>query len=251
MEKTAHFQYILRIADNCLIYGQRLSEWCGHGPVLEEDIALANTSLDYLGQATHLLKYAGEVEGSERDEDQLAFLRDADEYCNLLIAELPNGDYSYTIARQFLFSTWYLLFLEELQKSSDTFLAGFAEKSIKELRYHVQHASDWVLRMGDGTAESHERIQDSFKKLWEFTPEFFMMDELDHEALKNSIGVDCSALKSEWLEKVSVVMTEATLEIPSEVWGQRGGRQGKHTEYLGFILSDMQYMQRTYPNAKW
>ncbi len=251
MEKTLHFQYILRIADNCLIYGQRLSEWCGHGPVLEEDIALSNTSLDYLGQATHLLKYAGEIEGLGRDEDQLAFLRDADEYTNLLITELPNGDYSYTIARQFLFSTWYLLFLEKLQKSSDTFLAGFAEKSIKEVRYHVQHASDWVMRMGDGTTESHDRIQISFQKLWEFTPEFFMMDDLDNAAVVSMIGVNCVELKTSWFDAISSVMKEATLEIPAEVWGQRGGRQGKHTEYLGFILSDMQYMQRTYPNAKW
>ena len=251
MDKTSHFQYILRIADSCLIYGQRLSEWCGHGPVLEEDIALSNTSLDYLGQATHLLKYAGEIEGAGRDEDQLAFLRDADEYRNLLITELPNGDYSYTIARQFLFSTWYLLFLEKLKNSKDTFLAGFAEKSIKEVRYHVQHAADWVLRMGDGTTESHERIQTSFQKLWEFTPEFFMMDDLANAAAADMIGVDCSLLKTQWLDSVSGVMKEATLEIPAEVWGQRGGHQGKHTEYLGFILSDMQYMQRTYPNAKW
>lgn len=251
MDKISHFQYALRIADNCLIYGQRLSEWCGHGPVLEEDIALSNTALDYLGQATHLLKYAGEMEGAGRDEDQLAFLRDADEYRNLLITELPNGDYSYTIARQFLFSNWYLLFLEKLKGSRDAFLAGFAEKSIKEVRYHVQHASDWVLRMGDGTAESHQRIQESFHKLWEFTPEFFMMDELDQQALQSGIGVDCAALQSEWLQKITTVIEEATLVVPAEVWGQRGGRQGKHTEYLGFILSDMQYLQRTYPNAKW
>lgn len=251
MDKTSHFQYILRIADNCLIYGQRLSEWCGHGPVLEEDIALSNTALDYLGQATHLLKYAGEVEAAGRDEDNLAFLRDADEYRNLLITELPNGDYSYTIARQFLFSAWYLLFLEKLQQSKDTFLAGFAEKSIKEVKYHFQHAADWVLRMGDGTEESHNRIQESFHKLWEYTPEFFMVDQLDEEAIRDGIGPDCRELKLAWQEKITSIMKEATLEIPADAWGQRGGRQGKHTEYLGFILSDMQYLQRTIPNARW
>lgn len=245
------FEYLLRIADNSLIYGQRLSEWCGHGPVLEEDIALTNTSLDYIGQATNLLKYAAEIEGEGRDEDALAFLRDAEEYRNLLITELPNGDYANTIARQFLFSSWYLLFLEKLKFSTNVFLAGFAEKSIKEVRYHVQHSSDWMLRMGDGTEESHQRIQNAVDQLWVYTPEFFMSDELDSWALQGGVGVDLSSLESKWNEHVKNILTEATLAIPNDGWGHRGGRQGKHTEHLGFILADMQYLQRTFPGAKW
>jgi ring-1,2-phenylacetyl-CoA epoxidase subunit PaaC len=251
MTRPELFEYTLRIADNCLIYGQRLSEWCGHGPVLEEDIALANTSLDYLGQATSLLKYAATVEGAGRDEDQLAFLRDIDGYKNLLMVELPNGDYATTIARQFMFSSWYYLFLEKLQASTDDFLKGFAGKSIKELRYHVQHSRDWVLRMGDGTENSHNRIQKAFNELWEYTPEFFMGDELDAEAVRTGTGVDLSAIQPLWRNAIAATLEEATLQLPADGWGQRGGRSGKHTEHMGFILAEMQYMQRTYPGAKW
>lgn len=250
--KSDHlFDYILRTADNCLIYGQRIAEWCGHGPVLEEDIALSNTALDYLGQATNLLKYAAQIEGKGRTEDDIAFLRDASEFKNLLIVELPNGDYGYTIARQFLFSSFYLLYLEKLCGSKDEFLAGFAAKSIKELKYHVQHAGDWVLRMGDGTEESHQRIQKAINELWEYTPEFFIVDELDNEAISTGIGVDVAALKEQWKQNVSDIITEATLQVPADGWGHKGGRLGKHTEHLGFILSDMQYLQRMYPGAKW
>jgi len=245
------YQYVIRLADNCLIYGQRISEWCGHGPVLEEDIALSNTALDYLGQATNLFKYAALVEGNDRDEDQLAFLREASEYRNLLLLELPNGDYATTIARQFLYSNFYLLLLEKLTASTDEFLKGFAEKSIKEIRYHVQHSSDWVLRMGDGTEESHQRIQKAFNELWEYTPEFFMADELDEVAALSGVGVAFPALKQPWLERVSAIMTGATITVPADAWGQRGGKQGKHTEHLGFILAEMQFLQRAYPGAKW
>jgi ring-1,2-phenylacetyl-CoA epoxidase subunit PaaC len=245
------FEYVLRIADNALIYGQRLSEWCGHGPVLEEDIALANTSLDYIGQATNLLKYAAELEGKGRTEDDIAFLRDAWDFKNLLIVELPNNDYAYTIARQFFFAHWYLLFLEELQSSSNEFLKGFAEKSIKEIRYHVQHASDWMLRLGDGTEDSHARMQNAVNQLWEFTPEFFMMDELDQWAIAENIGVNCEGFKAQWRHNIESVITEATLVLPPDAWGQRGGRSGKHTEYLGLMLAEMQFLQRAYPGAKW
>lgn len=245
------FEYVLRIADNSLIYGQRLSEWCGHGPVLEEDIALANTSLDYIGQATNLLKYAAEIEGKGRSEDDIAFLRDAWDFKNLLIVELPNKDYAYTIARQFFFAHWYLLFLEELKSSSNEFLKGFAEKSIKEIRYHVQHASDWMLRLGDGTEESHERIQNAVNQLWEFTPEFFMMDELDQWAISENIGVNCEVFKAQWRHNIESVISEATLVLPPDAWGQRGGKIGKHTEYLGLMLAEMQFLQRAYPGAKW
>ncbi len=253
MMKTENqlLEYVLRIADNALIYGQRLSEWCGHGPALEEDIALSNTALDYLGQATSLLKYAAEIEGKGKDEDVLAFHRDVTEFKNLLITELPNGNYANTIARQFFFSSWYLLFLEKLQSSSNEFLNGFAQKSIKELRYHVQHASDWMLRMGDGTEISHQRLQEAVNYLWEYTPEFFMGDELDKWALENGIGVDLIQLESEWKSKVNSVLSEATIDIPADGWGQRGGRLGKHTEHLGFVLAEMQHMQRSFPDAKW
>lgn len=244
-------EYVLRIADSALIYGQRLSEWCGHGPALEEDIALSNTALDYLGQATSLLKYAAVIEGKGRDEDALAFLREVADFKNLLITELPNGNYANTISRQFFFSSWYLLFLEKLQSSRDEFLSGFAQKSLKELRYHVQHASDWMLRMGDGTEVSHQRLQDAVNALWEYTPEFFMMDELDQWAIENGIGVDCAEIETEWRSRIQQVLLEATLEIPANGWGQRGGRIGKHTEHLGFVLAEMQHMQRSFPGAKW
>ncbi len=251
MNKEQQFEYLLRIADNALIHGHRLSEWCGHGPVLEEDIALSNTALDLIGQATNVLKHAAGLEGNGRDEDQIAFLRDAWDYRNLLITEQPNGDYAHTIAKQFFFSTFYALFLDKLQSSSDEFLRGFAEKSSKEVRYHVQHSSNWIVRMGAGTEESKQRIQTAIDALWEYTPEFFMEDETDKAAASSGYGVDINSLKEEWLQKVKETLDEATLQMPAEGWGQRGGKQGKHTEHLGFILAEMQFLQRAYPGAKW
>lgn len=247
----AHFEYLLRIADNCLIHGQRIAEWCGHGPILEEDIALSNTSLDYIGQATNVYKHAAELEGNGRDEDQLAFLRDAPEFKNVLLLELPNGDYSYTIAKQFLFSSWYYFFLEKLTQSSDDFLKAFAEKSIKEVKYHVQHSRDWVLRMGDGTEESHQRISKSIQELWEYTPELFEMDDVDQQMLSEGKGVDLKALHASWYQLVTDTLKEATIGIPADGWGHSGGKKGRHSEYLGFILAEMQFLQRAYPNAKW
>lgn len=251
MNKEQQFEYLLRIADNVLIHGQRISEWCGHGPVLEEDIALSNTALDSLGQATNLLKHAAELEGKGRDEDQIAFLRDASEYKNLLLVELPNGDYATTIAKQFFFAQFYELFLEKLKSSTDEFLRGFAEKSIKEVRYHVQHSSSWVIRLGDGTAESKQRIQTAIDALWEFTPECFMEDDLDKAAADSGYGVALSSIKEAWHTKVKETLEEATLQMPAEGWGQRGGKQGRHTEHLGYILAEMQHLQRAYPGAKW
>lgn len=244
-------EYILRIADNTLILGQRLSEWCGHGPVLEEDIALSNISLDYFGQATHLLKYAAEIEGKGRDEDDFAFLRDDIEFRNLLMVELPNGDYAFTIARQFFFSAWYQLFLEKLCLSKDEFLKGFATKSLKEVKYHLQHASDWVIRMGDGTDESKQRIMKAVSDIRDFLPECFMLDELDEWALGEAIIPDITSLKEDWNKLVLDVFTEAGLELPESGWGQKGGKTGRHTEHLGFILAEMQHLQRSYPGAKW
>lgn len=251
MQNKDLFDYVLRLADTSLIYGQRISEWCGHGPVLEEDIALSNTALDYLGQATNLFKYAAEIEGGTRDEDQIAFVRDLPEYRNLLMVELPNGDYAVTIARHFLFSQYYFLFLEQLQKSGNEFLSGFAQKSIKEVRYHLEHSSNWVKRMGDGTEESHNRIQKAINQLWEYTGEFFDMDELDTKMLNAGIGVDNASLKTTWRTRVEAVATEATLSVPADGWHHSGSKSGKHTEHLGYILAEMQYLQRTFPNAKW
>lgn len=245
------FEYALRLGDTSLIYGQRLSEWCGHGPALEEDIALTNTALDYLGQATNMLKFAAEIENQGRDEDKLAFLRDVPDFKNLLICELPNGDYGYTIARQFLFTSYYYLYLRELAKSKNEFFKGFAEKSIKEVRYHWQHSSDWMKRLGDGTAESHQRLQTALNEIWEFTGEMFTNDTLDEAAMSSGIGVDNASLKPEWDQIVSSIISEATLIKPEDGWFHKGGKIGKHTEHLGYILSDMQFLQRTYPNSKW
>lgn len=251
MNKEQQFEYLLRIADNVLIHGQRISEWCGHGPVLEEDIALSNTALDLLGQTTNLLKHAAQLEGKGRDEDQIAFLRDAADYKNLLLVELPNGDYATTIAKQFFFAQFYELFLEKLKSSTDEFLRGFAEKSIKEVRYHVQHASAWVVRMGDGTEESKQRIQAAMDALWEYTPEFFMEDDLDKAAADSGYGVSLAAIKEPWMKAIKETLAEATLQTPAEGWGHKGGKQGKHTEHLGYILAEMQFLQRAYPGAKW
>lgn len=251
MTKEQKFEYLLRIADNTLIHGHRLSEWCGHGPVLEEDIALSNTALDFVGQTNNLLQYAAEMEGKGRNEDQIAFLRDAWDFHNLLLVELPNGDYAYTIAKQFLFAQFYELFLEKLLSSTDEFLRGFAEKTIKEIRYHVQHSAGWVIRMGDGTEESKHRIQTAINSLWEYTPEFFAEDELDKLAAESGYGVNLLNIHSVWKDKVAVVLEEATLQIPIDGWAQSGGKQGRHTEHLGYILAEMQFLPRAYPNAKW
>jgi len=251
MQNKNLFDYVLRLADTSLIYGQRLSEWCGHGPVLEEDIAMSNTALDYLGQATNLFKYASELEGNIRDEDQIAFVRDLSEYHNLLIVEIPNGDYAVTIARHFLFSQFYFLFLEQLQNSKNEFLSGFAQKSIKEVTYHLEHSGNWVKRMGDGTEESHNRIQKAINQLWEYTGEFFDMDELDKNMLEVGIAVDNAALQSEWKSRIVEVLEEATLLLPADGWHHSGSKSGKHTEHFGFILVEMQYLQRTFPGAKW
>ncbi len=251
MTKEQQLEYLLRLADNALIHGQRLSEWCGHGPALEEDIALSNTALDLMGQTSNLLKHAAELEGKGRDEDQIAFLRDAWDFRNLLLLEQPNGDYAHTIAKQFFFSQFYELFLEKLKSSDDEFLRGFAEKSIKEVRYHLQHSSSWIVRMGDGTEESKQRIQAAIDALWEYTPEFFMEDELDQVAVASGYGVALSSIKEMWYAAVKQILEEATLQMPAEGWGQRGGKQGRHTEHLGYVLAEMQFLQRAYPGAKW
>lgn len=251
MTSPSYKEFLFRLADTSLIYGQRLSEWCGHGPALEEDIALANTALDYLGQATLVFKHIATVENENKTEDDYAFLRDVPAFRNLLITELPNGDYAFTIGRQFLFTTWYYLYLQELTKSADEFVKAFAEKSLKEVRYHWQHSSDWTKRLGDGTEESHQRMQQAIDSLWEYTGEFFDMDETDQQMADAGVDTDHAALRTEWKRIVSAILEEATLKVPADGWYHKGSKKGSHTEHLGFILAEMQYLQRTYPGAKW
>jgi ring-1,2-phenylacetyl-CoA epoxidase subunit PaaC len=245
------FEYVLRLGDNCLILSQRLGEWCGHGPILEEDIALTNFALDLLGHARFWLSYAAEVEGAGRDEDQLAFLRDPSEFRNLLLVEQENGDFAETIARQFYFDTWHLLILDKLRSSTDTRVRGIADKAVKEVRYHLQRSTDWVVRLGDGTAESKRRMQAAIDLLWMYTGEMFEMDSIDQEMLNCGVGVDLSMVRERWNEHVGKVLDQATLTMPAATWMQRGGKQGVHTERLGYLLSEMQVMQRIYPGLQW
>jgi ring-1,2-phenylacetyl-CoA epoxidase subunit PaaC len=242
--------YIL-LADTTLILGQRLSEWCGHGPAIEEDIALSNVALDYIGQATSLYKEISAQSGDDRTEDDWAFLRQSSDYKNILIVELPNGDYAFTIARQFLFSSWYYLYLEKLATSKDDFLAGFAAKSLKEVKYHFQHSRDWVIRMGDGTQESASRISKAINDIWSFTGEMFTLTEEESALVTQGVGVDNTTLLQPWKEIVNQTLQAAQLTFPADTWMQRGGKEGKHSEHFGFLLAEMQYLPRTYPGAKW
>ncbi|MFM7233024.1 MAG: 1,2-phenylacetyl-CoA epoxidase subunit PaaC [Flavobacteriales bacterium] len=251
MTNSHYYTYLLRLADDSLILGQRLSEWCGHGPILEEDIALSNIALDYVGQATNLFKQLSDSDTLGRDEDAIALTRQESEYCNLLLLELPNGDYACTIARQYYYSSFYLLFLEQLKLSNDAFLAGFAEKSIKEVKYHVQHATDWMLRLGDGTVESHQRMQQAVNALWPYLGELFSDDELDATSAKEGWGVNRTALKQPWMDRLQALLDECGLELPTESWHHKGGRSGRHTEHMGYLLAEMQYLQRAFPGAKW
>ncbi|MFN5845809.1 MAG: 1,2-phenylacetyl-CoA epoxidase subunit PaaC [Flavobacteriia bacterium] len=247
----ALFEYLLRLGDDSLILGHRMSEWCGHGPILEEDIAMTNIALDLVGQATTILNYAGETEGNGRDGDALAFLRFDRDYRNLLLVEQPNGNFGLTMMRQFLFDAYRKPLFEKLQFSSDKHLAAIAEKSLKETRYHLKHSSEWVIRLGDGTEESHARIQEALDTLWRYTPELFYQDEVDAELEKNGIIPNNSEVEDEWRKTVNSVLEEATLKVPTNNWKQEGGRKGIHSEYLGFMLAEMQYMQRAYPNMEW
>ncbi len=249
--KEALFKYTLRLGDNSLILGHRLSEWCGHGPILEQDIALINVALDLIGQSRSYLAYAGEIEGKGRDEDAMAYLRVERDFYNVLLAEQPNGDFGRTIARQFFFDAFHFLLLEKLTFSTDEQIAAIAVKSLKEVTYHLRYSSEWIIRLGDGTEESHRRIQESIDELWMYTGEMFEMDEVDETLIGVGIATDLSALKPLWEEKVSEVLKEATLNQPESGWMQSGGRKGIHSEHLGFLLSELQYLQRTVPNAKW
>jgi ring-1,2-phenylacetyl-CoA epoxidase subunit PaaC len=246
----AKFQYLLRLADSSLIIGHRLSEWCGHGPILEEDIALINIALDFVGNATALYTYAAQVEGKERTEDDLAYLRNEREYRNLLLTEQPNGDYANTIARQFLYDVFTFFLYEELKISKDETLAAIAVKSHKEITYHLRHSTEWMYRLGDGTEESHQRLQTALNDLWMFTSDLFDMDE-DALFMNQGIVPDLNKVKGEWEKRVNEVITEATLQIPTTIIKQKGSREGKHSEHLGFLLAEMQSMQRAYSGAKW
>ncbi|MEJ6492254.1 MAG: phenylacetate-CoA oxygenase subunit PaaC [Flavobacteriales bacterium] len=245
------FEYLLRLGDDSLILGHRLSEWCGHGPILEEDIAMTNISLDLIGQATSLLKYAGEVEGKGRDEDKLAFLRIEKEYRNNLLVEQPNGDFGVTMMRQFLFDAYRFPLFEALQHSKDEQLAGIAEKSLKETKYHYRHSAEWIIRLGDGTDESHRRVQTAMNSIYRFAADIFMADEVEKGLEVAGVLPNMSKVKEEWMKNIKFVLSEATIQFPDNDWEQRGGRLGNHSEHLGFLLAEMQYMQRTYPNMEW
>ena len=271
---TGGFIYTLHLADNALILGQRNAEWCGHGPVLEQDIAITNISLDLIGQARNFYQHAADLYNGfdeeekqsvahlmpqpwksfnrELQEDDLAFLRTEKQYLNLLLAELPNGDWAQTVLRQFFFSAFQFYQYTALQNSSDAQLAAIAEKSVKEVAYHLRWSGEWVIRLGDGTDESYSRMQEALETVWMFTGELFAATPFEEQAATAGFGVDVShTLKEAWVQKVKTVFEEATLEMPKNTWAQSGGKWGKHTEHLGFLLTEMQYLQRTYPNATW
>jgi ring-1,2-phenylacetyl-CoA epoxidase subunit PaaC len=249
------FQYLLQLGDSPLILAQRLGEWVGHGPVLEEDIAQANVGLDLLGQARLWLAYAGEVEArfapAGRDEDALAFLRESGQFRNLLIVEQPNGSFADTTARQFLFDVWHLLLLRALNKSSDATIAGIAAKAAKEAAYHVERSGDWVIRLGDGTDESHAKMQAAIDDLWTYTGEMFAPGPIEHALIEAGIAADVRALAAPWRQHVDAVLTAATLEAPDATFMQQGGKRGVHTEHLGHLLAEMQVLQRSHPGARW
>jgi ring-1,2-phenylacetyl-CoA epoxidase subunit PaaC len=249
--KEILFKYCVRLGDDALILGHRLSELCSRGPILEEDLAQTNIALDCIGRAQALLKYAGEVENKGRSEDDIAYRRAEHQYFNHLITEQPNDDFAHTVARQLYLSAFEFLFYTELEKSLDPTLAAIASKTVKEVKYHLQHASDWTVRLGDGTEESHERMQKGLHDLWMYTGELFELDETDQDLLKAGIAVDRVPLKAKWIKIITEVLDEATLEIPEDSYMQSGSSAGVHSEHLGHILSEMQYLQRAYPDAKW
>jgi ring-1,2-phenylacetyl-CoA epoxidase subunit PaaC len=245
------FEYLLRLGDDRLVLGHRLSEWCGHGPILEEDIALANLALDLLGHASMFLRLAGQVEARGRDEDALAYWRDEHEFRNLQLCELPRGDFGFTVVRQFLFDAWSLQLLEALTRSSHAELAAIASKALKETRYHVRHSSEWVQRLGDGTAESHARAQVALDELWPWTGEFSYQDEVDQALHADGIVPELEPLRAPWEVMARDVLTRATLTIPPWPLRMTGGRFGRHSEYLGHLLAELQIVARSHPGATW
>ncbi|TCO80718.1 ring-1,2-phenylacetyl-CoA epoxidase subunit PaaC [Plasticicumulans lactativorans] len=248
----AKIEYLLRLGDSALILGQRVSEWIGHAPIMEEDVALANVALDLIGQARLWFGYAGELEGRGRDEDALAFLREAHEYRNVLLVEQPNGNFADTLVRQFLFDAWHHALLEGLSQSHDPRIAEIAVKALKEVTYHLERSSDWVVRLGDGTEESHRKAQAALDELWTYTGELFAADAIDAELVAQGVAVDPASLREAWLHTVQAVCEAATLTAPpADAWMQSGGKQGRHTEHLGYILAEMQSLPRAHPGARW
>lgn len=251
MTQAALVEWLLRTGDNCLILGHRVSEWCGHAPALEEDIALANTALDLIGQTQFWLGLAGEVEGQGRSADQIAFLRDAGAFRNVLLVERPNGDFGHTLMRQFLFDAWHLELLRALSGSADPRVAEIAAKAQKEVAYHLERSADLVIRLGDGTDESRRRMQKALDTLWPYTGELFLSDEADRAVAEAGIAPLPEALKPAWDTVVADVLAEATLTLPGGRYQHKGGKRGVHTEHLGFLLAEMQFLQRAYPGAVW
>ena len=276
MEQQTLIDYTLHLADNALVLGHRNSEWTGHGPILEQDIALSNIALDLIGQARNFYQYAARLSnegvdaaavgaaglgaGSGREatsggfgvtEDTLAYLRDAWDYRNCLLVEQDNGDWAKTILRLFFFSTYQYYFYQRLQLSRDRELAAIAEKSYKEVTYHLRWSSEWVIRLGDGTEESHRRMKEALDQLWKFTGELFVPADYEKALAEKGIAVDLTALRSQWEERVEAVFQQARLTRPMSAWEQTGGKQGRHTEHLGYLLAEMQFLQRAYPGCEW
>ncbi len=251
MDKNeALFEYCLRLGDNSLIMGHRLSEWCGHGPILEEDIAMTNIALDLIGQATQYLKYAGQLEGKGRSEDDLAYHRDVMDFRNVNLVETPNGNFADTTLRQFFFDAFDYHLLEQLVESKDETLKGIAEKAIKESRYHLRHSKEWMHRLGEGTEESHQKLQAAVESYWMYTEELFDMDEVDQTLIQEGIVPDLEEVRKKWDALIREVFSETNLETPEEEFMFQGGRNGHHTEHLGYILAEMQFVPRAYPDAK-
>lgn len=247
----ARLRYTLRLGDNALVLGQRLAEYVTRVPELEEELANANFALDYVGQARMFYSHAGELEGAGRGEDDFAFLRDGREFENLLLLEQPNGHFGDMIGRQFLFESFYLRQLEALVHCREQVLAEIAARAVKEIRYHVRHVSQWVIRLGDGTDESHARMQQSLDDLWRFTGEMFEVDAADEAFERELDGPDLESIRAEWTRTVGAVLDEATLAIPEDGWMHKGGKDGRHTEHLGYLIAEMQFLQRAYPGARW
>ena len=249
---TEHlYDYIIGIADNSLILGQRLGELCGHGPTLETDIAGTNIALDLIGQTRNYYQYAARIQGAGMTEDDLAFLRLEKEYRNVLLVEQPNEHFGYVMGRQFLFDVYHLMFMQELLNSKDETLAAIAKKGIKEVSYHKRFSSDWVKRLGDGTDQSNEKMQEAIDELWAYTDELFDVTDADQAMIASGIGVDTPKLKNAYYEEVSAILKEAKLTVPEHNYFIRGGKNGVHSEHMGYLLTEMQYMQRTYPNMEW
>lgn len=251
VDADALFRYVLRLGDLSLVLGQRLGEWVGHAPALEEDLGLANIALDMIGQARLFLSYAGEVEGRGRDEDQIAYGREHGEYLNPILAEQPNGDFGRTIVRQALIDAFQWTLFEGLATSADERLAAIAAKSVKEVRYHWRYSSGWLIRLGDGTAESHARVQSSVDALWPLTVELFAADELDERMAEHGIAPNLADVRRSWETRISEVLAESTLRRPPDRPYTWHGKRGQHSEHLGYILADMQHLQRAYPGARW